>query len=63
MYHARDGAIVVLHDIHLSTINAMRRVIPELIEQGFVLVTASEIIELVYGGLKPGYEFTGTRGE
>jgi peptidoglycan/xylan/chitin deacetylase (PgdA/CDA1 family) len=62
MYHARDGAIVVLHDIHASTIYAMRRTIPALIEQGFELVTASEIIELVYGGLEPGFEFTGTRG-
>ncbi|MCL1863454.1 MAG: polysaccharide deacetylase family protein [Defluviitaleaceae bacterium] len=61
MYHARDGAIVLLHDIHPTTIYAMRRTIPELIEMGFELVTATEIIDHVYGGLMPGYEFTGTR--
>jgi peptidoglycan/xylan/chitin deacetylase (PgdA/CDA1 family) len=61
MEHARDGAIVVLHDVHATTIDAMRRVIPELIGLGFELVTASEIIEYVYGGLEAGFEFTGTR--
>jgi peptidoglycan/xylan/chitin deacetylase (PgdA/CDA1 family) len=61
MEHARDGAIVVLHDVHQTTVDAMARVIPALIEQGFQLVTASEIIFYVYGSLEPGFEFTGTR--
>ncbi|MCL1882131.1 MAG: polysaccharide deacetylase family protein [Defluviitaleaceae bacterium] len=61
MYHARDGAIVVLHDVHETTIYAMARIIPALICRGFELVTASEIIYYVYGGIEPGFEFTGTR--
>jgi peptidoglycan/xylan/chitin deacetylase (PgdA/CDA1 family) len=61
MENARDGAIIVLHDIHEATIEAMAHVIPSLIEQGYELVTASEIIEYVYGSLQPGFEFTGTR--
>jgi len=61
IYHARDGAIVLLHDIHPTTIYAMRRTIPKLIKMGFELVTATEVIYYVYGELTPGYEFTGTR--
>jgi len=61
METARDGAIIVLHDVHYFTIEAMRLVIPALKERGFELVTASEIIYQVYGGIEPGFEFTGTR--
>jgi len=61
MEEARDGAIVLLHDIHPTTIEAMERVIPSLIEQGFQLVTASYLIDYFYGGLVPGFEFRGLR--
>lgn len=61
MENARDGAIVVLHDVHPTTIDAMREVIPALIEHGFELVTVSEVITHVYGEIVPGFEFTGTR--
>ncbi|MDR0273529.1 MAG: polysaccharide deacetylase family protein [Clostridiales bacterium] len=59
--HAVDGAIIVLHDIHPTTIEAMKRVIPELIEQGYELVSATEIIYHVYGTLEPGFEHRGLR--
>ncbi|MDR2486323.1 MAG: polysaccharide deacetylase family protein [Clostridiales Family XIII bacterium] len=45
MKGAKDGAIILLHDIHGSTADAMKRVIPKLIEKGFQLVTVSELLE------------------
>jgi len=44
--HARDGAVVVLHDgggNRAGTIAAMRTVVPALIERGYELVTMSEL--------------------
>jgi len=61
MERAVDGAIILLHDIHETTYRAMRRVIPSLVERGFELVTAGEIIAQVYGSLVPGEEYRGRR--
>jgi len=61
MAQARDGAIVLLHDIHPTTVEAMERVIPDLIEKGFQLVTATYLIEYFYGGLEPRVEYRGLR--
>ncbi|MCL1990800.1 MAG: polysaccharide deacetylase family protein [Defluviitaleaceae bacterium] len=43
MNTAYDGAIVVLHDIHFETVQAMELVVPALVERGFQLVTVSEL--------------------
>ena len=56
-----DGSIVLLHDIRTTTAEAMLHVIPRLIEDGFQLVTASELIEYHYGGLVPGERYKGHR--
>ena len=61
MERAVDGAIILLHDIHETTYQAMQLVIPSLVEMGFDLVTAGEIIEQVYGSMVPGQEFRGRR--
>ena len=61
MARATHGSIIVMHDIYPSTSEAMTQVIPSLIERGFTLVTASELIEALYGGLEPGKIFTGLR--
>jgi peptidoglycan/xylan/chitin deacetylase (PgdA/CDA1 family) len=50
MSNVRHGDIIVLHDIHGSTIDAMERVIPALIEAGFKLVTVSQLL----GEIEPG---------
>lgn len=42
---AQDGDIVLLHDIHATTVEAMMTLIPELKEQGYQLVTVSEMAE------------------
>jgi len=54
MRAAEDGGIVLMHDIYASTIEAMERVIPRLIEDGYKLVTVSELLRHVYGDLEPG---------
>lgn len=40
-----DGAIILCHDLHKTTVDAMETVIPELIEKGYQLVTVSELFE------------------
>lgn len=52
----RDGSIVLFHDKFQSTVDAVRELIPWLLEQGYDLVTVTELIEstgepLRYGGL------------
>lgn len=49
-----DGAIILLHDIHGTTAEAMQRVIPKLISQGFQLVTVSELLYHSYGEIEAG---------
>lgn len=46
-----DGEVVLLHSIHASTAEAMKTVIPWLIEQGYQLVTVSELMAYYYGVL------------
>lgn len=41
--NAKDGDIILLHDIHDFTVEAMRTVIPALKAQGYQLVTFSEM--------------------
>ena len=40
----KDGDIILCHDLHGTTVDAMERVIPALIEQGYQLVTVSELL-------------------
>ena len=54
MDRAGDGTIVLLHDIHRTTAEAMEQVIPRLIEKGYQLVTVSELLDYFYGELEPG---------
>ena len=56
-----EGSIILLHDIRYPTKEAVELLVPSLIERGFQLVTVSELIEYVYGGLEPGREFRGLR--
>jgi len=62
MRNVRDGSIIVLHDIHGTTAQAMTRVIPRLVEMGFDLVTVSEMFHYSNVRLEPGRSyFRGTR--
>lgn len=40
-----DGSIILMHDIHRPSIDASLRIIPELVEKGYKLVTLSEMAE------------------
>ncbi|MCQ4925381.1 polysaccharide deacetylase family protein [Tissierella carlieri] len=40
-----DGDIILMHDLYESTANAVEKVVPELIDRGFQLVTVSELYE------------------
>lgn len=46
-----DGEVVLLHSIHQSTADAMETLIPWLIEEGYQLVTVSELLAYYYGVL------------
>lgn len=50
-YPDLDGEVVLLHSIHGSTAEAMKTVVPWLIEQGYQLVTVSELLAYYYGVL------------
>jgi len=54
MKNVKDGDIILCHDVHESTAMAMTRLIPVLIEQGFQLVTVSELLLHKYGKIEPG---------
>ena len=41
----KDGDIVLMHDIHSTTIDAALELIPKLVDQGYQLVTVSELAE------------------
>ncbi len=49
-----DGAIILMHDIHQPTVEAALRLIPELTEKGYQLVTVSELLEYKCGGAEKG---------
>lgn len=43
--HIKPGAIILCHDIHATTIEAMKILIPEYIEQGYKFVTLTELFD------------------
>ncbi|MDR0519967.1 MAG: polysaccharide deacetylase family protein [Clostridiales Family XIII bacterium] len=51
MRDAGEGQIILMHDIHGTTAQAMKRAIPALVEKGYQLVTVSELLK--YSGIEP----------
>lgn len=49
----KDGDIVLMHELYSSTAQAVEQIAPALTEQGFQLVTVSELIQF-RGGAAPG---------
>ena len=43
MSNVKDGAIILMHDIHQPTVQAAEQIIPELKKKGYQLVTVSEM--------------------
>ncbi|MDL2220435.1 polysaccharide deacetylase family protein [Eubacteriales bacterium OttesenSCG-928-N14] len=54
MKDVKDGSIILCHDLHPETGEAMERVIPELVRRGYQLVTVSELVEYREGNIVPG---------
>ncbi|MDE6777128.1 MAG: hypothetical protein K2J25_04240, partial [Oscillospiraceae bacterium] len=45
MENISDGDIVLMHDIHEETAKASEKLIPDLIDMGYQLVTVSELMQ------------------
>lgn len=52
--YVQDGDIILCHDIHESTVEAMERLIPELRVQGYQLVTVTELLTSQGAEIKAG---------
>lgn len=61
MRDARDGSIVLMHDIHQPTVEAAESIIPMLQRKGYQLVTVSELAKYKKKELKPGSVYTAVR--
>lgn len=62
-----DGGIVLLHSAYPSTVQAMETLVPWLQEQGYQLVTVTELLAYYYGELPQpdhfyGYTYFSTHG-
>ncbi|HBV67476.1 MAG TPA: hypothetical protein DEF04_04310, partial [Clostridiales bacterium] len=53
----KDGDIVLMHDLYDSTAQAVKIIIPKLVEQGYQLVTVSEMSEYRDVTLTPGQQY------
>ena len=42
---AQDGAIILMHDIYSTTVDAAETIVPKLIEEGYQLVTVHELAQ------------------
>lgn len=61
METACDGAIILCHDRHSTTVDAMEQAIPALIEQGYQLVTVTELLTYKGYTITPGEVYIGKR--
>lgn len=62
MQNVKPGSIVLLHDTHSSTAEAVETMVPKLLEQGYQLVTVSELFELYQRPLEPHVQYYNARG-
>ena len=58
--NAKDGDIVLMHDLYESTASASRTIIPKLVDRGYQLVTIDEMAAL-RGGMKNGSVYSSFR--
>ncbi len=54
-----DGQIVLMHDIYETTANAVKTIVPELLNEGYQLVTVSELAYMYDTKLEPGEIYFG----
>ena len=60
--HAKDGAIILMHDIHKTTVEGAMRAVDRLVEAGYQLVTVSEMFEYRGIALEPGQIYYKAQG-
>lgn len=53
MSNVRDGSIILMHDIYFSTVEATAIILKQLYDEGYEVVTVSELI----GDPKPGVKY------
>lgn len=53
--NAYDGAVILLHDLHATSVDAMPCILDSLSSQGYEFVTAEQL----FGGVKPGLNYYG----
>ncbi len=58
MNNVKDGDIILMHDIHSPTADAVERIVPALVEKGYQLVTVSELGYYKKGGLVNGQAYS-----
>lgn len=58
MKNVKDGDIILMHDIHSTSIDAALKLIPKLQKEGYQLVTVSELAAAKKVELKKGEKYT-----
>lgn len=58
MENAKDGDIILMHDIHTESVDAAIELIPKLLEKGYQLVTVSELAAYKNVTLENGEKYT-----
>ncbi len=59
MENVYDGSIILMHDIYPSTVEAVKKAVPALIEEGYQIVTVTEMLTVKNSGNapKPGQQY------
>ena len=52
--NVRDGSIILMHDLYGSTASATREIVPYLIDEGYQLVTVTQLMQLKGIYMEPG---------
>lgn len=53
-YGIRDGAIVLMHDVYESTVDAAVEIMDRLTQEGYIMVTVPELLQARAGGAQAG---------
>lgn len=61
MEQIKGGSIVLMHDTMNTTADAVEMIVPKLVEEGYQLVTISELFRLYGVDLEPGYYYCNAR--
>lgn len=60
---SEDGDIILLHDIHEQTADALKMIMPKLVEKGFEFVTIEDLAKAKGITLEPGHYYTNFNGK